>query len=137
MITVKGYSKDPAIRADGIVLTLPVKFFEDRKMTVKQFKKVFERHMAHDGAYWNFKLTNLPKQDVAYVYLIFDKQIQYRCNLVCYERKVTKSFRDAPDRKVRKFRNANWVLFTGPVVKAPHEWPQRGFQGFRYSTKLF
>lgn len=131
------YSKDPNIIPDGIALTLPVIFFEDRNMTTKQFKKVFERHMAGVTAYWNFKLKNLPTIDVAYVYLIFDKHIQYRCNLMQYERNKSKAFKDSNDKKVREFFNCNWVLFAGPVVKPPHEWPQKGFQGFRYTTKLF
>jgi hypothetical protein len=54
-----------------------------------------------------------------------------------YERNVSKSFKDARDGKVRDFPKCNWVLFTGPVVKPPYEWPQKGFQGFRYTTKLF
>lgn len=131
------YSKDPSIPPEGIALTLPVIFFEDRKMTTDQFKKVFERHMRHEESWWNFKLTNLPTHDVAYVYLIFDKQIQYRCNLMCYERNQSKTFKDSHDGKVRDFPNQNWVLFTGPVIKPPQEWPQKGFQGFRYTTKLF
>lgn len=137
MITPNGYSKDPYIIPDGIMLTLPTMFFEDRKMTIEQFKEVFERQMSMDDSYWNFKLTNLPLHDVAYVYLVFDKQVQYRCNLMCYERNKTKSFKDSPDQVVRNFPNQNWVLFTGPVIKPPYEWPQKGFQGFRYTTKLF
>ena len=137
MITANGYSKDISIIPDGIMLTLPTAFFEDRGMNIDQFKKVFERHMAQEESWWNFKLTNLPKHDVAYVYLVFDKHVQYRCQLVMYERGATKAFADSHDRKVRTFENCNWVLFTGPVVKPPHEWPQKGFQGFRYTTTLF
>ncbi|WP_315823034.1 hypothetical protein [Paraflavitalea speifideaquila] len=137
MITSKGYSKDPSIQPDGIVLTLPVAFFEDRGMTTEEFKPMFERYMRQEDAIWNFKLTNLPLHDVAFVYLVFDKQIQYRCQFIMYERNVSKEFYDAPDGQVRSFPPTNWVLFTGPVVKPPYEWPQKGFQGFRYSTKLF
>lgn len=131
MITQKGYSKDPSIIPDGIALTLPVQFFTDRGMTTEQFKKYFERFMRGESSYWNFKLTNLPLHDVAYVFLIFDKHIQYRCNFMQYERNKYK------DGKVRGFPNHNWVLFTGPVIKPPHPWPQRGHQGFRYTTTLF
>lgn len=122
---------------DAILLTLPKIFFEDRRMTPEKFKKVFERHMAHEGAYWNFKLTNLPRHEVLYVYLVFDGKIQYRCNLIGYERNVTKTFRDSTDRLLRRFNNCNWVLFTGPVVKPTHDFHKKGFQGFRYTCKLF
>lgn len=137
MITQRGYSKDPSIMPDGIVLTLPTMFFEDRGMTCDQFKRYFERYMQLDDAIWNFKLTNLPLRDIAYVYLVFDKQIQYECRFVMYERNVSKAFKDSHDQKVRMYANQNWVLFTGPALKPPYPMPQKGFQGFRYCTKLF
>lgn len=137
MITPKGYSKDPNIIPEGIMLTLPTMFFADRGTTCEDFKKLFERYMQRDDAVWNFKLTNLPKHDIAWVYLVFDKQVQYQCNFLQYERNKSKVFVDAPDGRERKFEKCNWVLFTGPAIKPPHEWPQKGFQGFRYTTKLF
>jgi hypothetical protein len=137
MITQNGYSKDLSIMPEGIMLTLPVMFFEDRGMSTEQFKDLFERYMAKDDAIWNFKLTNLPKHEIAWVYLIFDKHVQYRLNFVQYERNKTKAFRDSHDGKIRHFPNLNWVIFTGPAIKPPHPWPQKGFQGFRYTTFLF
>jgi hypothetical protein len=122
---------------DAIILTLPVVFFNDRGMTTEQFKKVFERQMAGDDSLWNFRLTNLPTMDVAHVYLVFDGHVQYRANLVQYERNKTKRFSDAPDGKRRDFPNANWVLFTGPIIKPAEPYPMRGFQGFRYSKTIF
>lgn len=132
-----GITANLSIVPDGIMLTLPTMFFKDRNMSTDDFKKYFERFMQKEDAIWNFKLTNLPKFEVIYVYLVFDKQVQYRCMLVQYERNITKSFRDAADGKLRLFKNENWVIFTGPVVKPPHEWPQKGFQGFRYTAELF
>lgn len=137
MITAEGYSKDPNIIPEGIMLTMPVMFFEDRKMTYDEFRKEFEEALADEDGYWNFVKKNLPKHDVQYVYIVFDKKVQYRCNLVCYERKKTKIFSDAPDGKRRAFVNKNWILLSGPAVKPPYDMPQKGFQGFRYCTKLF
>ncbi len=37
----------------------------------------------------------------------------------------------------RELPSANWVILCGPLVKAPSEIKQRGFQGFRYCTELF
>lgn len=137
MITAEGYSKDPNIIPEGIMLTLPVQFFEDRGWDYKGFIKMFQKFMADDYSIWNFRLTNLPKQDIIWVYLLFDKQVQFRVNFVQYEKNVSKVFKDGPDRKVRDFPNANWVILAGPAVRPTHEWPQKGFQGFRYTTKLF
>lgn len=137
MITPNGYSKDPGIMPEGIALTLPVAFFQDRGMSYAEFEKMFLEYMQEEDAIWNFRLTNLPLHDVVYVYLVFDGFLQYRGNLVQYERNVAKDFYDAPDGKVRSFPPSNWVLFTGPIVKSPYERQMKGFQGFRYTTKLF
>jgi len=50
---------------------------------------------------------------------------------------VSKIFDDGPDEKAREFPNANWLILAGPVVKAPEGMDQKGFQGFRYTIKLF
>jgi hypothetical protein len=130
-------SSKPEIQPDGIILTLPRMFFEDRKMNAEQFKKAFERHMSMENSWWNFKLTNLPILEVLWVYLVFDGKVQYRCNLMMYERNKSKSFKDSPDQTLRHFKKCNWVLFTGPVVKPIIDFPKKGFQGFRYTQKLF
>jgi hypothetical protein len=122
---------------DGIILTLPVAFFKDRQTTTEAFKPLFERQMQSEYSIWNFRLTNLPTQDVQYVYIVFDGHVQYRANLVMYERHKSKRFVDAPDGRPRDFPNANWVLFTGPLVKPTEPIRMKGFQGFRYSRKIF
>lgn len=137
MITVDGYSKEPGLQAEGLVLTLPKIFFEDRCMTIPDFKKMFEEYMVQEDAVWNFRLTNLPTQEVPYIYLIFGGFLQYRANFMQYERNVAKEFDDAPDGIIRSFDFSNWILFTGPVIKCPFVRELKGFQGFRYSTKLF
>jgi hypothetical protein len=93
--------------------------------------------MSKEDSIWNFRLTNLPTQEVAWVYLVFDGFIRFRVNLVMYERNVSKYFYDGPDGKERAFPKANWVILSGPAIRPPYEIPQKGFQGFRYTTKLF
>lgn len=131
------YSKDPSIVPEGIALTLPVAFFDDRKTSIPKFTRMFERFMMKEDSLWNFRLTNLPTKEIAWVYLVWDKHVQFRLNFVQYERNVTKVFKDAPDGRTRQFNNCNWVILCGPPVKPPYEWPQKGFQGARYTTKLF
>lgn len=137
MITPEGYSKDPNIQPDGIVLTFPVAFFKDRGMTCAEFEKLFTRYMRTEDAVWNFRLTNLPTRQVQYVYLIFDGFLQFRATLIEYQRNVAKEFNDSEDGQIRRFPVSNWVLFTGPLVKCPFNRMMRGFQGFRYCTELF
>lgn len=137
MITSKGYSKDPTIPPDGIALTLPKQWFIEREMTPEQFKPYFERLMRNENTLWHFRSTNLPTKDVAFVYFVFDGSIQFRLNLVMYERGTEKTFSDSPSKKVFHFPPSNWVICSGPAIKAPFEFPQKGFQGFRYTTTLF
>lgn len=137
MITPHGYSKDPNLVPEAIVLTLPVQFFENRKACIPQFKKMFERYMAKEDSIWLFRLTNLPIHEIAWCYLLFDKHIQYELNFVQFERNVAKSFKDSPDGKMRHFPPSNWVIMTGPARKPPKPFPLRGFQSARYSLRLW
>ena len=123
--------------AESIILTMPVAFFNDRNMTHDEFREVFEEALAEEDGIWNFLKSNLPTQDVAFVYIVFGGMVQYRTNLVCYERGVAKSFDDAPDGIVREFPPSNWILISGPAIRAPYEIPMKGFQGHRYSKVLF
>ncbi|MGI8601063.1 MAG: hypothetical protein ACR2KB_17555 [Chitinophagaceae bacterium] len=119
----------------GILLTMPKAFFEDRKMTEEQFKEVFERFMQMEDGIWNFRKKTLPTQDVIYCYMVFGGKVQFKVNIVGYERDVAKTFHDAADAKPRHFQKSNWIILAGPAVKPPQEIPMKGFQGFRYVTK--
>lgn len=121
----------------AIILTLPVQFFKERQMDEESFKKYFERLMRKEDMLWNFRLTNLPTHDVAWVYFNFFGKVHYRLNLVMYQRNAAKSFNDTPDGITRDFDASNWVICTGPVVPAPYEISMKGFQGFRYSKQIF
>lgn len=138
------YSKDPSLVPEGIAVTLPKQFFDDREWgSYDAFTKMFEEYMndpnqkEENPNLWNFRLTNLPTHDVAWVYIIYDGKFQFRTNLVQIERNVSKEWDDGPNGEVYSFPNANWLILAGPVVKAPEGWEQKGFQGFRYATFLF
>lgn len=119
----------------AIILTLPVAFFTDRNMTVDEFIPLFRRHMQQDDALWYFKKKSLPVHEVAWVYIVFGGHVQFKTNLVGYERNRTYTFRDAKDQRNRTFENCNWIILCGPAIPAPYPIPMKGFQGFRYVTK--
>lgn len=116
----------------AIILTMPKAFFADRQMSYEDFEKEFEECLNDPQGYWNFVKHTLPLYDVPYVYLVYDGKVQYKTNCVGYERNKTKSFVDAPDKKVRRFENKNWILLSGPAIKATIDIPMQGFQGFKY-----
>lgn len=130
---MKSFSEPP----EAIILTMPVAFFNDRNMDQESFGKYFERFMRHPDALWNFKKKTLPTQDVAWVYLIWSGKVQFRLNFVQYERNQTKTFTDSWDGKERHFPAMNWIILSGPAIKAPYDIPMQGFQGHRYSQKIF
>ncbi len=129
--------KDLSQPPEALILTMPVAFFKDREMTEEQFGELFERFMQKPDSLWNFKKTQLPTQEVIWVYLIWSGKIQFRLNFVDIERNKTKVFTDSWDGKVRTFPAQNWIILSGPAVKAPYEIPMKGFQGHRYTQKIF
>ena len=158
---MKQFSQPP----EAIILTMPVAFFKDRMgnpytwfcskkrntekffgmhkqselmdMYLNEFSEYFERFMRHEDATWHFKKKQLPTQDVAWVYLVWNGKVQFRLNFVQYERNVSKSFSDAWDGKTREFPKQNWIILSGPAIPAPYDMPMKGFQGHRYTEKLF
>lgn len=155
-----GWQSEPP---DALILTMPVAFFLDRAGNpsayyvhtgndpipytynkklflseyMEKFNAYFERFMRQEDVTWNFKKKTLPTQDVAWVYLVWDGKIQFRLNFVCYERNTSKEFSDDFDGRVRKFPNMNWIIMAGPAIRPPYEMPMKGFQGHRYTQKLF
>lgn len=128
---------NPPEPPEALLLTMPEAWFKDRNMTYAEFCPYFEASLRHEGAYWNYRKTSLPVHEVAFVYLVFDGHVQYRTHLVGYERGVAKDFDDTPDGIVRRFAPSNWILLSGPAIAAPYGIPMRGFQGHRYTKKLF
>lgn len=81
--------------------------------------------------YYNFKCANLPKQEFLYIYLLIGGKIRFRVNFMQSAR-GEKTFDDG-----RTMFSKGWVCGCGPVVKAPMPIKRKGFQGFRYTEKLF
>lgn len=128
---MKQFSEPPI----GIILTMPEIWFEETGNTYEQLCQNFEYYLGLDDGVWYFKKKSLPIHDILYVYVIWDKKVQYRTNFGWRERNRTKRFSDGQSGEHRTFKNTNWIVLVGPAVKAPHEIPMRGFQGFKYVTK--
>lgn len=130
---MKNQSQPP----EAIILTMPVAFFKEREMDQESFGKYFERFMRRPESLWNYKKKQLPTEEVAWVYLVWNGKVQFRLNFVQYERNKSKTFNDTYDGKVRKFPKMNWIILSGPAIPAPYEIPMKGFQGHRYTQKIF
>lgn len=121
----------------GVIITMPEQFFKSRNMDYEVFNRFFDRELSKDDGVWNYAMKNLPVLPVIYVYMVYDRKIQNRTNLVELQRGVTKEYCDATDGVIRIFPQENWLVLSGPVTWAPQEYPMQGFQGLRYTQKIF
>lgn len=120
--------------AEGIIVTLPARFFVE--YTMERYKRDLENMSQDETFIWYRVMKNLPKQDFLYVYTIYEGKVQHRTNFAGLERNKTMTF-SRPEGGTRTFKNANAILLAGPVIMAPYDIPMKGFQGFRYTAKLF
>lgn len=119
---------------DGIIITLPARFFVEygHEKYLNEIKLMNE----DETMIWYRVMKNLPIQDFLYVYTIVANKIHHRSQFAGLLRNHTKTF-DRPEGGHRTFENANFVMMTGPVVFPDREYQMRGFQGFRYTQKIF
>jgi hypothetical protein len=72
------------------------------------------------------------------VYIIVCGQVRYRLLYAGYAKGQTTIYNgDGHSWSSKQVITWPRVLMAGPFVKAPYKIPLKGFQGFRYTTKLF
>lgn len=132
MITPNGYSKDPTIIPEGIVITWKRDMFPGNSFNAVM--RLFEQEMNSPEGAWVQKAMKAPKHDVQFVYIIIDGAIAYRCNYAGWSNNALEL-----TRTNGIVYNVPWprILITGPIVKPGSSFPLKGFQGFRYCTQLF
>lgn len=133
MITINGYSKDPNIVPEGIAITWSKEMIEEGYGTLKKFMEHFIECLEDEEGIWLQKCKNKPKYDVAYVYIIFAGRVRYRAQFVSWSKGMATVYDDHGPKQIEWSR----IEMTGPLVRAPFPIYRKGFQGFRYTTKLF
>ena len=135
MITAAGYSKDHWAMAEGIAVTMGREMITE-KGGLLTFIRWFESTFNDDEGYWMHKCKNKPRQDdLLYVYVIVCNRVHYRCLFGGYfpAGGAGQLLPGTPEVEVE------WphIVLAGPLVKAPYKIIRPGFQGFRYTTKLW
>lgn len=133
MITSKGYSKDLSIIPEAIVITWSKEMITEGYGGLLSFIKHFKQCMADPEDWWLQKCRNKPKHDVAYVYIIYAGRVRYRAQFAGWEKGSTTVHDGHGSKEIEWSR----IIMTGPLVEAPMPIYRKGFQGFRYSEKLF
>lgn len=137
MITVNGYSKDPSIMPEGIAVTWGKDLIQE-KGGLLAFIRYFEKTMNTENDHWLQKCKNAPKHDIIYVYIIVCNQVRYRLYYGGH-RTCTATIHNGDGHSWSSREVISWphIVLAGPFVKAPFKIHRSGFQGFRYTTKLF
>lgn len=135
MITATGYSKDLSIMPEGIAVTFGKDMIAEQGGLLN-FLRGFNKVMAaHDrGDYWMHKLKNKPTIEVDHVYVIVANRLYCRCYSGGYcKEPMTGYTMDGREEEM------NWgrMNLSGPIERCPFKRTLKGFQGFRYTTKLF
>lgn len=137
MITSIGYSKDPNIIPEGIAVTFGKEMIKEQG-GLKHFLKSFLMWMDgyEEGDYWMHKCSNLPKMEVDHIYLIVANRLWGR--VYCGGFKKNEAPRTGYDATGKeKVIDWNYIVLSGPFERCPFKRKLKGFQGFRYTTKLF
>lgn len=135
MITPEGYSKDPGLIPEAIVITLGQEMIAE-KGGLLSFIRWFENGFGGDG-WWYHKCKNKPAHDILWVYVIVCNRLRYRFNYAGYNKMAQAMGYKHPDDQEPTMIEWPHIILTGPMVKCPFKRKISGFRQFRYATKLF
>lgn len=125
-----------SFQRDAIILTLGQNFLNKVYPGGRDaIIKALERTDNGDYQWMQFCGSGCPSVKVEFCYLAWDGKIQYRLSVEEYQKKVSGGFADGG--VMRRFKNRNLVIMTGPCIKASYEIPFKGCQGIRYTEFLF
>jgi hypothetical protein len=99
------------------------------------FRRFYETmgSRAEDDCFYHF-ISSVPthSKDITHVFVCFRGFVQYKAIVVEFlkDKAVMLPSYEHPTPR-------DWVITTGPVVKAPAGMVQKGFRGFRYCDMLF
>jgi hypothetical protein len=132
MITKDGYSKDPSIQPEGIAITFGKEMMEGNGGQ-RAMMKYFLSIMQDEDSYWMHKMTLWPKIEVPDVYIITLNRLWGRAKFGWFEKGSTFKYSPGDPGTVEWPR----LVIVGPFERCPLKRELKGFQGFRYTTKLF
>lgn len=109
----------------AIMINIPEAFFKDHdEMSFRRFYQAMGRE-PFENAHFNHFISCIPKMEVQHAYVCFKGKVQYKAIVVQY-------IKDGIPQGLPYAERRDWLVLTGPVVKAPENIEQRGFRGFQY-----
>lgn len=120
---------------EGIIVTISKSMYgiHGYRHWLSNFLSAMSRH--EEGVTYWLRQGNVPKHDssLLYVYLCIGSKIRYRGYYAGSRGAASMQFENRSDILDGKA----WVLISGPIERAPFKIEKSGFQGFRYTSKLF
>lgn len=135
MITIDGYSNEPAYEAEGICITMGAEMIID-KGGLLRFIRWFEQCLHDEDGWFYHKCKNGPSVDVLYVYIIIANRLYYRCSFASHSRQPVEAFLK-PGSEESVMIDWPHLILTGPLIRCPYKRKLSGFRSFRYCKKLF
>lgn len=132
MITENGFSKDTNIVPEGIAITFGKEMMANNG-GYKEMLKLFLETMNDEDDYWMHKMMLWPKIEVADVYIICLNRLWGKVKFGWFEKEAAFKYSPTDPGTITWPR----MVIVGPFEKCPFKRKCKGFQGFRYTTKLF
>jgi hypothetical protein len=136
MITENGHSNDPFILPEGIVITFGQQMIKEQG-GLKIFLKAFQETMSNPGCYWMHTCSNFPKNEADHIYIVLANRLYGRVYCGGYYKNPEANVIAYGATGLQKLMDKPFIILSGPFEKCPHKRVLKGFQGFRYCTKLF
>jgi hypothetical protein len=135
MITASGYSKDPGIIPEGIVVTFGQDMIKE-KGGLKEFLYWLETCLRDETSFFLHKCRLKPIHEIDHVYIVIANRLYGRAYFGGWATGPTLVFTHPGAAKTVEI---TWprLYLAGPIERAPFKRTLRGFRGFRYCTKLF
>lgn len=118
----------------AMAINVPETYFTEgegmlkRRRAFEQYYEAMGTEVLPDGCFYHF-IGNIPVHDLLDVYVCYLGFVRYRARIAGFIRNGHAPYPDSPKR--------NYIITTGPVVKAPDGLVMRGFRNFRYCQHLF
>lgn len=117
---------------EGIAITFG-KEMMDNNGGYKEMLKLFLSTMEKPDDYWMHKMLIWPKIEITDVYIITLNRLWGKAKFGWFEKQA--AFKYSPtDAGIIEWPR---LVIVGPFIKCPFRRELKGFQGFRYTTKLF
>lgn len=117
---------------EGVVITFGKEMMENNG-GAKNLLSFFLETMERPDGIWMHKMLLWPKIEVADVYIITMNRLWGKVKFGWFEDHATFGYTPTDRKEIAWPR----MVLVGPFEKCPFKRKLKGFQGFRYCTKLF